>query len=98
MNNPTRIAFSCPDHDFCTGHEIDFVNQSTSEVDTLQVGRGTVIDGEVVIDINVQPRKFGQYVNRVRALVGTLESDDSVPSDVWQRVPGAPGKPTLSAV
>lgn len=92
VNNPRGLAFTCPDHDGDDQHEIDIVRESDGRVvQTLLSGDPPLnAAGEVEVVINVQPVAFGRYYFIVRAVAGTLRSDNSDPSQVWQRVPGRP--------
>jgi hypothetical protein len=47
----------------------------------------------VQVAVNVMPVAMGEYTFVVRALAGTISSEPSLPSDVWRRAPGQPGKP-----
>jgi hypothetical protein len=97
VSNPTLVVFTCPDHDQDTGHEIDIVEASTGRVvQTLQIGDPPAdAAGDVAVTINVQPIKFGAFWFKVRATAdtagGVVKSADSKESDLWSRVPGAPG-------
>lgn len=93
IKNPSGVIFACLDHALDDQHEVDIVRQSDGVVvQTLLVGDPPAnAVGDVVVSVNVQPVAFGQYVFRVRAVAGTLKSDTSDPSPVWER---APGKPT----
>lgn len=92
--NPRAVVFTCPDHAQDTGHEIDVVDASGTVIQTIQGGDPAEdAAGEVRVELNLQPVAFGSYTLRVRATAGTLKSPDSVPSDVWFRAPGQPGKP-----
>lgn len=95
--NPTVIGFTCPDHNQDTGHEVDIIEDGTGRlVQTLVVGDPPANEsGEVEITLSVQPIAFGNYHFVVRATVPTLKSADSLPSELWQRVPGSPGKPVV---
>jgi hypothetical protein len=97
VKNPTLVIVpACPDHDQDTGHEIEILTPQGSSVQVLQVGDPPrEPNGEVRFQVNVQPIKFGQYVVVVRATAGAVKSDNSPPSDAWERVPGAPSKPAV---
>ena len=94
VKNPTGLEFTCPDHTTDTGHEVDIIDSSGTVVQTLTVGDPPEVLGKVTVSLNVQPISFGTYTFKVRATAGALESEDSVASDPWERVPGRPGKPT----
>lgn len=95
VRNPSGIAFLCPDHDRDDQHEVDIVRESDGVVvQTLLVGDPEALPGaEVVVSVNVQPIALGSYRFVVRAVAGAVKSDNSVPSDIWERAPGAPSKP-----
>ncbi len=95
VKNPTSVTVACPDHAQDTGHEIDIVSDGVV-VQTIQGGDPAAsTDGSVTFALNVQPIKFGGYTVVVRATAGTIKSPDSPASDVWERSPGAPGKPVV---
>lgn len=95
--NPTVIAFTCPDHALDNQHEVDVVEDITGRVvQTLLVGDPPLdANGDVTVTLSVQPVAFGSYHFVVRAVLDALKGVDSLPSDVWQRVPGGPGKPVI---
>lgn len=95
IKNPSGIAFTCPDHDRDDQHELDIVKESDgSLLQTLLLGDPPAsATGEVVGSINVQPIAFGQYRFVLRAVAGALKSENSLPSDIWERVPGRPSMP-----
>jgi hypothetical protein len=98
FTNPRTIQFTCVDHGLDTAHEIDIVNAQGTVVQTLQVGDQAPIGIEdglplVQVAVNVMPVAMGEYTFVVRALAGTISSEPSLPSDVWRRAPGQPGKP-----
>ena len=92
VKNPSGLAFLCPDHASDTSHEIDIVRESDGTVvQTLVVGDPPLnTQGEVEFSLNVQPIAFGAYRFQARALASTFRSDTSLPSAVWERVPGKP--------
>lgn len=92
VKNPTAVQFTSADHAAATGYEVDIlVASSGSVLTTLTLGKGTVqTDGTILLNLNVQPIAFGSYRLRIRTVAGTFKSVDSVLSDVWERVPGAP--------
>jgi hypothetical protein len=92
VKNPRNVEFTCSDHATDTAHELDIINASGAVIQTLQLGdppMGT--DNIVRATINVQPIAFGTYTAKVRALVGTSKSEDSLPSNPFERAPGTPG-------
>lgn len=97
VKNPTGVLFQCPDHDRDSNHEVDIVDDATGNViQTIQAGDPPAdTNGDVLVTLNVQPIAFGNYTFVVRAVAGTLKSEDSTPSDVWSRVPGKPTKPVV---
>lgn len=99
VKNPSGLEFTSADHAIVTSYELDIVRESDKVVvQTLTVANSPVIAlvaGKVVIPLNVQPVTFGSYRIVSRAVAGALKSVDSVPSDVFERVPGAPSKGVL---
>lgn len=95
--NPSKVLFTCPDHDQDTNHEVDIIDAVSGAVEsTLLVGDPVAnAAGEVVITLNIQPIKFGSKRFVVRAVAGAEKSENSVPSDLWRRSPGSPGKATV---
>lgn len=99
--NPTAIAFTSEDHDNpeLTGYEVDFVrNVDQVVVQTVVVPKASstrLSTGEIGVTVNVQPTAFGTYTFTVRAVAGAVKSGTSLPSEVWQRAPGAPGRPLI---
>lgn len=97
VQNPTLVTFLCPDHAQDTGHEIDIVSTVDNKVVQTINGGDPAADsqGMVSIKLNVQPITFGTYITRVRAIFGSVKSVNSPDSDVWERSPGPPSKPTM---
>lgn len=98
VQNPRRVIFTASeDHDQLTAYEIDIVRVSDGVVmQTISAGLPAPDgNGDVTVGLNVQPIAFGTYVVRVRAVAGTNKSVDSEPSNLWERVPGPPGKPSV---
>lgn len=94
IKNPTAVLFTCPDHALDDQHELDIIRVSDMVVVQTILGGDPPADaaGDVRININVQPVAFGQYTIRVRAVAGALKSDNSAPTAIWERAPGAPTK------
>jgi hypothetical protein len=89
--NPSKLGFTCPDHDQDTQHEVDIINVETGQV----VGDPPAdASGEVIVTLNIQPIKFGAKRFQIRAVAGAEKSENSPLSDVWRRSPGSPGKAT----
>jgi hypothetical protein len=96
VKNPRAVIFTCVDHATDTGHEVDIINAQGVVVQTINGGDPLAdANGDVTVEFNVQPITFGAYTVRVRAVAGAIKSADSLPSDVWERVPGQPGKPKV---
>ena len=97
VKNPTGIAFTpSPDHAALTSYEADIRSSAGTVVQTISLGKPAPnASGEIVVTLNVQPIAFGTYTIVVRSLAGSLSGPPSVPSDAWERVPGAPSKPTM---
>lgn len=96
VKNPSAVTFTSSDHAAVTGYEVDVMSGATV-LTTLVLGKGTQApDGTVTLGLNVQPIAFGTYTLRIRAVASpTLKSANSPSSDAWERVPGAPSKPTV---
>lgn len=101
VKNPRGVQFTSVDHNNAstTGYELDIKAEATGTViQTLAVTKANTIvlpNGDIQINVNVQPIAFGDYRFVARTVAGTIKSADSVPSDVWTRAPGAPGKPVV---
>lgn len=99
VRNPTGAQFTSPDHATVTGYEIDIIRVAdNSLVQTITIAKSatTVLaTGEISVTLNVQPIAFGEYRCVARAVAGTMKSDNSTPSDIWNRVPGPPSKPVM---
>lgn len=97
VKNPTKVLIVCPDHDQDNEHEIDIIDTNGTVVQTLLGGDpARDANGDVPFLINVQPVKFGIYTVKVRAVSVGLKGEDSLPSNLWERVPGAPGTPKVT--
>jgi hypothetical protein len=93
VKNPTVIQFDCPDHAQDTEHELDVIDSAGVVISTLLLGDPPAVSGSTVeATISVQPVKFGSYRFAVRAVASGVKSVNSAPSDLWERVPGQPGK------
>ena len=97
VKNPTALLFTCPDHATDTAHEVDIVDaKSGNVIQTLQVGDPPALaNGDVQVTLNVQATTFGAYMFVVRAIGGGVSSVPSLPSAVWERAPGQPGRPRV---
>lgn len=96
VKNPRGLGFQSADHARVDRYEIDIVPAAGGAVvQTITVQKAdTAQDSttqEITLTLNVQPIAFGQYRFVARAVAGTVASDNSDPSAVWER---APGKPT----
>jgi len=99
LRNPSGLCFTSADHANVTAYEIDIVKITDGTVlQTMIVQKSatTMVGTEVRVDVNVQPVAFGTYTFRARAVVATVKSIDSVPSDPWDRAPGQPSKPKVA--
>jgi hypothetical protein len=101
VKNPTAVVFT-PSADHAnpavTGYELDFVSSTGAVVQTITIAKSaltTLSTGELTTVINVQPVNFGAYTAKMRTVAGSIKGDDSLASNVWERAPGAPSKPTL---
>lgn len=93
VKNPTQVLFKVSDdHSTVTSYEMDIKRVSDNAViQTINLGKPAPdAQGNASAAINVQPVVFGTYYVVLRAVAGTLKSDDSTPSNQWQRVPGKP--------
>lgn len=94
IKNPTGIEFDSIDHNLATSYEWDIRTEPGNvNVQTLTFSNNPpipLVNGKVVIKINVQPISFGRYRFVGRTVVNSVKSDDSMSSDVWERAPGAP--------
>lgn len=98
IKNPSGLAFTCPDHSLDDNHEIDIVRESDGTVvQTLLVGDPSTdpTTGEVIVTVNVMPVTFGRYRFIVRSVASGVRSDNSTPSDIWERAPQSTGKPRI---
>ena len=101
VKNPTKVEFDCPDHAVDTGHEMDIINAAGTVLQTLSLGDPAMVAGKVVAPINVQPIAFGAYTAKVRVVVQPasgppVKSEDSGPSNVWERTAMQPVSVTLT--
>lgn len=94
VKNPTLLTFTSIDWATVDRHEIEIIRTSDSVVVQTLVDSGPYTDENIMVGINVMPVAFGEYVIMVRACAGTLCSDESDQSNLWDRVPGRPSKPT----
>jgi len=92
VKNPRFIDFECPDHTLDDQHELEIVRVSDGVViQTILLGDPPATTlGIVTAPLNIQPVAFGTYFVRIRAVVGTVKSELSDPSNTWDRVPGKP--------
>lgn len=92
VKNPTRVEFTCQDHDRDDNHEMDIIRTSDGVViQTIQLGDPAPdANGVIRANVNVQPIAFGEYTARVRAVAGVIRSDNSTDSNLFQRSPGTP--------
>lgn len=105
--NPNAVVFtpsSPADHDQLTAYEATILDSAGAVVQVLNLGKpalcptttcpATVPAGDVFAPLNVQPIKFGSYTIVIRGVAGAVRGPQSDPSNVWERAPGKPGKPT----
>lgn len=98
VKNPSRVLFVVSlDHDQVTSYEMDIKRVSDNVViQVINLGKPVPdAQGNVSVNINVQPVTFGTYYVTLRALAGEISSDDSEKSNDWERAPGKPTKPLL---
>jgi len=95
VKNPSGAEFtSSVDHLVITSYEIGwFLIGAPEPVSMVNIGKPAP-DGSnrCVVQINVMPLAFNDYVAKIRAYAGTLVSDWSEASNIFQRVPGPPSK------
>jgi hypothetical protein len=100
VKNPTIAEFVCADHDRDDQHELTIYQNTPTGVlvTTILLGDPVYADAATKLvrsNLNVQPIAFGSYVAKVVAVAGTLKSDPSPVSNIFERVPGAPSKPDI---
>lgn len=97
--NPREGTFTASaDHAALDKYVIGFFAPgATSPVQTQDIGK-PVPDGTstCTFTFNSQPIGFGvDYTAKVKAVAGTAESEWSLASNFFDRVPGPPGKPVI---
>jgi len=97
--NPREGTFTAsPDHAQIDKYVLGFfLPGATTPVQTQDLGK-PVPDGANVctFTFNSQPLSFGaDYTGKVKAVAGTAESEWSLASNPFDRVPGPPGKPVI---
>jgi len=98
IRNPTGYEFTAStDHTLIDRYDLDILNAAGTVIQTLNIGKPTPNGtGLITGALNVQPITFGAgYSIQVRAIVGTVASDNAVSSNKFDRVPGKPGLPLL---
>ena len=100
VKNPVAITFTSADHANAavTGYTVEIVRTDGSVLTTLQVAKSNTTvqtNGDIRVPLNVQPIAFGTYTIRAYTVAGTVLSVSSPASDPWERVAGAPSKPTV---
>jgi len=93
VTNPTLLTFTSVDWAQVDRHELDIVRTSDNVVVQTLTDNGPYTSQDISVGINVMPVAFGEYQFVARAYAGTLRSDDSDPSNLWDRVPGRPSRP-----
>lgn len=97
VTNPTKAEFTASlDHASITLYEIAWFNGATQVGVPVDLGKPTPDANQLCsVTINTQPLAFATYTAKVRAKAGTVYSEWSLPSNFFDRVPGAPGGPTV---
>lgn len=96
--NPTGLAFTCPDHVVGTNHthEIAIVNEDSGDaIQTIIDPSAPLINGEVVVNLKLQPIAFGRYRFVAYSVINGIKSAASEPSDLFLRAPGPPSRLTI---
>jgi hypothetical protein len=98
--NPTLAEWVCADHDRDDQHELTIYENTATGVaiTTILLGDPVYADPATKLvraSLNVQPIAFGSYYATLVAVAGTVKSDPSPASNIFERVPGAPSKPTI---
>lgn len=96
VGNPIAVEFEFLDWEQATGYEVDIVEQATRVVtNTLRYGPSRALAGTITVhlEVNVQPTAHGVYVFIARGVLPGGVTENSAPSDPWERIPGPPGKP-----
>lgn len=94
VRNPSGVVFTPSlDHAQVDAYELDILRPDGSVLQTLNIGKPAVVNGECAADVNVQPVAFGVgYSMRLRAIAGTAASDYAVSLNKFDRVPGGPSR------
>jgi len=92
VKNPTLLTFTSIDWASVTRHELHIVRTSDNQAIQTLVDNGPYTSENISIAINVMPVAFGEYYVVARACAAEC-SEDSDPSNLWDRVPGKPSKP-----
>ena len=97
VKNPTTITFEpSPDHAMVESYELDLLRADGTVLQTLNVGKPSVVNGVASATINVQPVTFGvNYSARIRARAGSATSDYADSVNKFDRAPGSPSNPRL---
>lgn len=106
VKNPSGVEWTCPDHDADTQHELKILRIEGANkiiVTTILLGDPVYVDAATKLvrsGLNVQPIAFGDYIATMRVSVPVAGgspafSEDSVESNTFARVPGAPSKPII---
>ena len=96
--NPTTAVWDeSSDHATIDTYAMDIVRRIDDVVlRTLDLGLGTLVAGATrTATFNVMPIEFGTYYCVLRAVGAGIESDNSDPSNDWDRAPGRPSSATV---
>jgi hypothetical protein len=97
VTNPTKAEFTASaDHATITLYEIAWFTGATQVGTVVDIGKPTPDANQLcLVTINTQPLPFATYTAKVRAKAGTVYSEWSLASNPFDRVPAAPGSPTV---
>lgn len=98
VSNPTAVQFTASaDHAAIDSYELDILRPDSTVLQTLNLSKPTPdATNTITAPINVQPVAFANgYTVRVRAKAGTAVSTDALSLNKFNRVPGAPSRPTI---
>lgn len=99
VTNPRGLTFTASaDHLTIDGYSLDILRADSTVAATADLGKPTPVTNVCTVTLNSQSLAFGNgYSVRVRARAATAVSDWALSVNTFNRVPGAPGRPTLTA-
>jgi hypothetical protein len=98
VNNPTKVEWTAStDHATIDGYTLEIVNAANVVIQTIDAGKPTPDANNVcTVNLNVQPVTFGSgYYITAAARANNVFSTRTVSLNKFNRVPGAPTKPTV---